>query len=664
MGDKKRSGGWWWVKALLWVCVLGGAAGAAWWSLNERAHPWEVIFRLPGGRIDRGRARKAIAISPDGKWLAIARPSGVLQIRDMETFALHSVLGDPNTPNDPHKMPYRIHWLADSQRVLFDFLDGGPRTFTLDGNEISIPRINDKPVSVVRTNPRNNTALVYVNTSTFFLMNLSTAEATPIPWDVLNWDQYEERGTYQWASDGRRMLLQTNDYVRLRDMQDGNDLWAHYLLNLRLPPPHIMSGPAAKPEYSREAPWDANHPWYTVCKPVQAAFVLDEKYVAAIYEPIYAGTFFCYDDPDRHGYRLRLYDANSGELIWDHVLGEWADMFVSSDGRRVYLIFREPGVAGRTHRFEAWNLETRQRLDERTYSPYEDGFVPFFVEDFPDGRWVALYGGYAWLVDTQRELPDIPLRVDYGTAVMFTAADGQRIIQMGDEGQMTIWQKRRDVHPLGVWALWEPYALCPMLLALTVGLVVIAGREGSRRLGRPLPKAMWVACVTIAIGLGYRMAIELLGYVIDPLTQMDCEPVGWGTLTWFWGLALFVAAAMTGTARLRRGWWKALLAYQIIMGAAIAMTIPSAWGPMDYPTVWQQEISIFSLPAWAILLLSIGAACLFGLQLVLLLWPSTREAIRSRSGVPFIERAKAARTRINSLLGYDPAWSPEREETG
>jgi len=661
MGDKKRSGGWWWVKALLWVCVLGGAAGAAWWSLNERAHPWEVVFRFRGESRINGPQVEAVAISPDRKWLAAGQSTGVVNIRNLETFALHAVLGDPNHHGDDDFPPGDVRWFADSRRVHFYNRDASRvEVYSLDGNQIDVPYHREDLWTLI-PNPENSTAIVGAEWKDYQLLDLATGEVRAIPYDVLGINDRAWECDLQWASDGRWMLIRTNETVRVRDMQEGRDLWAHHRLNLKLPRPHTMAS-AARPEISR-APMDANHPWYPICHPIEAAFVLDDRCVAVVYEPYAAGAYNS-SSINARGYRLRLYDANSGELIWDHVLGEWADMFVSSDGRRVYLIFREPGVAGRTHRFEAWNLETRQRLDERTYSPYEDGFVPFFVEDFPDGRWVALYGGYAWLVDTQRELPDIPLRVDYGTAVMFTAADGQRIIQMGDEGQMTIWQKRRDVHPLGVWALWEPYALCPMLLALTVGLVVIAGREGSRRLGRPLPKAMWVACVTIAIGLGYRMAIELLGYVIDPLTQMDCEPVGWGTLTWFWGLALFVAAAMTGTARLRRGWWKALLAYQVIMGAAIAMTIPSAWGPMDYPTVWQQEISIFSLPAWAILLLSIGAACLFGLQLVLLLWPSTREAIRSRSGVPFIERAEAARTRINSLLGYDPAWNPEGEETG
>lgn len=652
MGDEKRTSGWWWVKALLWVCVLGGAAGAAWWSLSERAHPWEVVFRFRGESRIKGPQVEAVAISPDRKWLATGQSSGVVNIRNLETFALHAVLGDPNHHRDDDFPPRDVRWFADSQRVRFN--DGRPRTFTLDGNEISIPRINDKPVSVFRPNPRNDTALVSVDWD-FFLMDLKTGNATPVPEDVLGYDQYEDRGTYEWASDGRRMLLQTRDYVRLRNMQDGNDLWAHYRLNLRLPPPHIMSGPAAKPEYPREAPHDANHPWYTVCDPLQAAFILDEKYVAAIYKPYAAGSQFLYEDPDRHGFRLRLYDANTGKLAWDHVMSDWAEMTISPDGRRLYLLLREPGVYGGIHQFEAWDLQTRQRIYERDFSPYEDGFGPLWVESFPDGRWVALYGGYTWLVDTQRELPDIPLRVDYGTVVMFTAADGQRIIQMGHEGQMTIWQKRRDVHPLGVWALPETYALRPLLIGLMVGLVVIAGRASSRQFGRSLPIPLWVACLTIAIGVGATLAGELLSYITDPLTQMDYKPAGWATLAVPWGLSLFLAAALMGTMRLRRGWWKGLIAFQIL-AAAICVLAGVA--------VWQSEIPQLPLPVWTILLLSIGAACLFGLELVLLLWPSTREAIRSRGGVPFMERVQAARTRMNSLLGYDPAWSPEREETG
>jgi hypothetical protein len=662
MNDRTDSGGWWWVKALLWLCVFGGAAGAAWWSFAQRANPWKVVFRFRGESRIKGPPIEAVAISPDGKWLATGQSSGVVNIRNLDTFALHAVLGDPNHHRDSNLPPGDVRWFADSQRVHFYDRDASRvKVYSLDGNQIDVP-YNGEDLWRLIPNPENSTALVAGGWKDYQLLDLATGDARAIPEGVVTSTSNMWDFRVQWASDGRRMLIRSKMFVRVRDMETARDLWVHPLLNLELPRPHTMAS-VAMPEASR-APMDANHPWYPICAPIEANFVLNDRCVAVVYKP-YAAPTYSSSSINPRGYRLRLYDANSGELVWDHVLGQWADMFVSSDSRRVYLIIDEPDLVGGARRFEAWDLETRQRLDKRTYSFAEDGLMPLWAEGFPDGRWVALYGGDAWLIDTQRELPAIPLRVDYSTTVMFTAADGQRIIQMGDEGQMTVWQKQRDVRPLGAWALWEPYAIYPLLLALTLGLVVIAGRESSRRLGRPVPKAMWVAGVTIAIGLGYHMAAELLGYVIDPLMQINYEPEGRRMLVFGWGLVLFVSAALVGTMRLRRGWWKALVAYHVLAVAYMTVVVGlPLWrdGSLD-PTIWTREVPGFGLTGLPAIALVAGEFGLIAIPLVLLLWPSARQAIRSDGSAGLAERVKTARKRANSLLGYGPAWSPEHKET-
>ena len=194
----------------------------------------------------------------------------------------------------------------------------------------------------------------------------------------------------------------------------------------------------------------------------------------------------------------------------------------------------------------------RTLVSDLRYGPTR-GFL-WKIVPLPDDRWVVSNGVGVWLLDTQERCAPLHLPGSPNPVEIHVTPDGRKLVEVGVDKTVRVWEQRREMSVLGAYALVESWAIYAATMALAVGMVISAGRAQSRELGRALPTEMWVACVMLAIAIAWRSGDRIVGYAVDYLYEDTYKGAPAWRMILDWALSALLFAGVLGLMRLRR-WW-------------------------------------------------------------------------------------------------------------
>ncbi len=570
-------------------------------------------------------------LTADGRWLAVGRPNGQCEIWDLATLQRTAVLGDAVTPSispqqdieSPEAALHgaeQVRWFADANHLAV-YRDNQWQIFDLHGKRTPLQGQRDYSWVNAASPVGLRLALAYRNVTSVY--DAATGKKL-WQWDVPHWNSGQQR--LAWTPNARYLLLNDSAGVHVWDVRRGEAAFFHRELDLRLPPPMIADDRSGicSPEATSIAV-----PLPEVAALVDSQFSPDGSCVATLYHTL--DMMGVTGDPDVN--RVRFYATTTGAILWDEILPMAPRaMAFSPDGKRLYVLMDHADI----RLLRVYDTATRKPVAELSNDLRHLWLKS--IAPLPDNRWIASLGSQLWLVDTREQCAPLHLPGSPNPAEVHISPDGTRLIEVGIDRTVRVWQQRRPISPLGAFALPETWALYAAALALVLGTVLIAGRAETRDRRHPLPTALWIAALILALCVAWSIADIVVGYAVDGLYQWPPDPPGFWSLLFQWGLAALFFAALLGLIRTRpRWWWFQIIALTV---SAIVLALLAALG------LWVlSRVPLHSLPLtlhgwryatapWAVPLLLLFALLWTLAPGVLLLRSEVRAAFRPRPQGP------------------------------
>ncbi len=585
----------------IWIALLALVVVALAVSLNWRGNPWRCVLTIPGDDANlRHRYRPSSDMSADGRLLAIPRPGWRYEVWDLEELRLVASVSHETPENGEPQGSGTVQLSGDGQYLL---LTGG-RIFSLDGKQV--PLETGRFYNFVAS-PTGHMLAMSDGRQHSRIIDMSSGE------ELGSWKKkdYASVRSIHWSHDSRYLLYLGQSGTSIRDVESGDLLVHHGELDMDLPWPMIAGensgtrGPGAK-----DSDYFLHRPQNIYFSPVDAQLAPDGLTFSVLY-----GNIRFRGIPDMG--RVRLYDTTSGALLWDQEVnyGPRTVLF-SADGSRIHVVpadHRNLAIAtyaasdGRLL-FELPVPDSRRR---GIYDPLAIG-----------GDWIVANGPR--LIDTTGRHAAINFSESYRSQDVLADSSGKHIVEVGSDHSARVWRPRRSPSVAGAWILPETWGIYLAMMALTIGTVVIAARHKEQSLQNPLPKALWVLLILMALSLAWSGASQVVDASIGYIYGAERVEVG-GII----GFA-FLFMALLGMARLRRGWWifhlilyGLGLIYLTVLAVQFYRSLDEFRGGMLYDTWHGYPISINVTPAVVMAALSVAAAYLL-LMLVLLCLPRVR----------------------------------------
>jgi len=636
----------------MWVVVCAGVAVLLALRLAGRVSPWEPALVIPRAEEQAELpnhfflppAVRCADLTSDGRLLAVSRPNGQVQVWDLERSRRVATLGTPLATEREwwtgDEGATHVRWLADDQHVAAR-RDGDWVFYALDGREVPVeadlhdmgdgaPSPIENVFAAERGWPRGDVVVVDVSTG-----RIRHRFEAP---------RGGGHSRLDWTADGRYLLLSRYHAIRVWDVRNGRPVWQRPELNVDRPLSSVAAARADSAAREHDRPQESK----AFAGPPEPSGRLESLLQEGPAEPNPSNVAYFYDsqfDPsgryvvslytsemgetpeDPRARRVRFYEATTGRLVWDRQLpARPQQMVFSPDGSRLFVLmdlrFRS--------RLQVFDVAARELVAETGYDlpPFgEDGVAPL-----PNGRLFAIYRAQTWLVDTQEERSPLRLGGRGDTRAVLVTPDGERIVQVGIDKAVHLWQRRRAMSAYGAWALPETWGLYGAAMALPVGLVLLAGRIGTKRLGRRLPLVLWADGLLLAAGIGLAVAWAVGSSITAPYYHQGHDVPTLRSFNWVFVYAAMALLTVTGALRVQRwGWFGMILLHGlgllILAGGGVWLVVEAASDdlPAWHARVanwhgWQVEYSlalVFGLVA--VLLVLLGAA------LLLLLRPGVRE---------------------------------------
>ncbi len=678
MADKtlKNAPSSWRRKALLWAALWSVLIWMLLVSLERRLDPWKLVLTIPSGydakeyRTQLTRANSAglhydcIDLSSDGRLLAAGRPTGQCELWDLAARTKTAVLGEaiPPDPDDDHPALGGASQVRLISAVRSIAVSRGDccRIYRFDGREVmkDAPLLDD--ASLFEPNPAGALLACVGHNGKVGVIDVAQAERIHF-WDTGAW--VGACSGLDWSSDGRHLLYNNQSDLFVWDTESGALLFHHPLLDFSHPSPNFErleqkpgETPAAETE-QKEQPGELPEKYKSFeGTPMEKAyqrppskkagygsclFTPDGRYVACLYEP-HSFTLYPHHDPRTNC--LRFYETATGRLAWNHVFKKPTarTMAFSPDGSRLFVMLSTDFVNNLTVFDPEKRLQLNQFRFKLTFT-YPSNITPL------SGRWVVSHGTETWLVDAEGEYAPLRLGAGYQSDAVLATSDGTTIVQSSVDKTVRVWEKQHPMHLYGALSLPETAGVVAACIILMAGLVVIAGRAGTRRHGRKLPVWLWLFGGMFALDTALVVAGAGLEQVTAPLFDKDYLQSSRFSPVIVLGVSLLVTYALIGALRFRRGWWKFLVWYQSLIVLYVVIRITPLLFTMfstltNKPWILltgRRQVVFFGWQMWMkgdtipFGLLGLSLLLLWpAVQVLLLLLPSVRHAYRPVQPAP------------------------------
>lgn len=500
----KRAAQWRMWVALAWLPVWGGVVAMLAVSLKANINPWHVTLadpdkgkswpswsysaRPPEPRLDEATCHPA-SLSPDESRLAIARLDGTVELRDLSDRRLVDVV---EAGARPERLDFSInkwiHLLADDAGVLA--LRGSPPRLEIlqaGGQAVAGPTHERVHGALVLSDRRR---VVSVTGRGLFLADLRTGAMRAL----VEREVPDEAMVELALGAGDRIVACAIDdgtvYVEAIEAEGGPS-WTD-----RLSVPDDTGAGIAEGAASRSSGAAANLVYLS-----DLAVSPDGRYLAVGYA----------------ARRVRLYDAVSGEEVWDRE---------ASGSRLEHIVFSPDGdnllfTSSYARRGGKVRLMGIERRDSKTFAQLPGpglGALPAGdtrCQWMPDGREFIVYGSEMWLVDATGHCLPMSLRTGHhldrsppDVVQVIPAGGGSRLIEVTKGRAVRVWQRHAEASPWGAFRRVEAWGIVLAAGAAVLGLVALVGR--SRRT-QPGDRALRRTCFVLA---GVSAAV-LAAVVID-----------------------------------------------------------------------------------------------------------------------------------------------------
>ena len=594
--NQRRAG--WLFMSLVWIALCAAPVYVLVNRLAERVNPWQRVLTIPSGQPREADWHQAlddhswIDLSSDARMLAVGRANGQCEVWNLETLKCEATLGQPRRPNRPDdsRWAWQVRWFNADRDIAVYQADGGYswEVFAPDGLRPSWESHLDH-VGEGAASPTGS-LLAFATFDGLHVVDTSTGEVTRT-WKLHHLSPWSCE--VAWAPDGKRVLLMENYRLWLWDAQTGDLVFSHGMLDLNLPSPSHSEAQDAYARYNAihrgELPESWKHreqePHEALAAEYRANFAWlhgaqispDGRALAVVYRP--DNTVDGFNPSIAH--RVRLYDAATGQLLLDQVLNRMIQHWTfSPDGSRLYV------VSWKDFRCLLHTIDVARR--------HMIGEIPCRrtrrVAPLPGGRWVVASDHETRLLDTEQVYAPLTLTRDLQTQDILVTPDGRTVIEAGTGRTVHVWRRKRPMAVYGAWALPETGWLYATFAVAFAGLIVISGREGTKRLGRHLPLGLWVVALFVAASAGLAEAEDIMDRLTGPMYAKDYKaPDVWRTIV-SCGAAVLFLLALTGAVRGNRRWWKVLIGLEslglIVLLVVSGLIVWVAFSTEFPPGVW------------------------------------------------------------------------------
>lgn len=580
-----------WSKVLLSLIAAAGAMLWLSWQLASRLHPWEKVLTIDSVFEDEGYAgtgsyplMPTIDLSPDDQNLVTARPDGTCEIWDLSSLEKVVTFAKPmDFSSEEEDRISRganlVHYNAggdifikhDERWQIFD----GEGKIKHDFRRPTYARTAClSPDGKLLANSSSSPALVY---------NLATHKQTAL----FGPQVFRGSRRFQWFDNGQRLLLHDSYFVSVFDLATWQPVFFHHELDLRLPPP-MISAQLIEEEMKRRE-WGAR---VVVCQ-----LAANDTKIACLYSSADIGGGL--RDIGSQVDRLRFYDAQSGELLADHVLPyPGRSLEVSPDQSIVYVA-------------AAPNFSTAIQVHDASSGAFirdlrfkNDSRFPTHITAMPDNRHVVTHHTRTWIVDTTDELPQLKL-LDWPANVpeVRVSGDGKTIVAAQNTKKIHVWKQRHSPSRWGALAFWEYHLIHVIGIASVIGLLIWTGRNSEALTETRLPKGVWIVALLGGLSVGGSFADWFCEPLLFDVYEFG-DPQTWVKRTVSLCGVLFWCFAIARLLQFRNAWRK-FVVFMLALGMAASayrlFPIIKVWSlsselPATTPTTlssgWRLDVSL------------------------------------------------------------------------